>query len=423
MVHGCVSRFARRHGCRAPIHLVHGWLAMPSSPSPMPPKSQPSRKGRKAWRKNVDVSDVSEALAAKREREVLVGDDGDFIIDNDGDLSRATKKSKVAEILSNKSKIPALEARKLKKQVSVKEAKRLLVLAGRLKTGNAFQERLELDGVLRASNQDIWGSEETKKEVPASLLRDLAHSVVPRPQTLDEKPVPLVLEEKRDSLVDAGKSYNPSLESWKLLIDKEFNIEYSHETKRQAMQEQAEHIQHLIETLPDENDMSAFGEENEEEEEVANEDVDEENKYRLSVNKPNVVKIKTRTQRNRQLRHKEELALHKKLRDLKQQIKDLQRLEEIEKEVDVKAAEPVKKKARVIKRHGNVELQFKPLEIKLADELTGSLRTMKPEGNLLLDQMHKLQANGMVAGFSKAPRKRKLKTKYVEKHSYRHWKR
>lgn len=391
----------------------------------MPPKSQPSRKGRKAWRKNVDVSDVNDALAAKREREVLVGDDGDFIIDTEGDSSRATKKSKVAEILSNKSKVPALEPRKLKKQVSVKEANRLLVLAGRLKTGDAFKERLELDGVLRAANKDIWGTEETKKEIPSSLLRDLAHSVVPRPATLDEKPVPLVLEEKRDKLVDAGKSYNPSLESWQLLIDKEFKIEYSHETKRQAMQERAEHIQRLIETLPDENDMTVLGvaSDDEENEEAASEDVDDENKYRLSVNKPNQVKIKTRTQRNKESRHKEQLGLHKRLRELKEQIKDLQRLEEIEKEVDAKAAEPVKRKARVIKRHGNVEIQFKPLEIKLADELTGSLRTMKPEGNLLLDQMHKLQANGMVAGKSKARRTKKLKTKFVEKHSYRHWKR
>lgn len=44
---------------------------MATTQSPQKKKSQPSRKGKKAWRKNVDIADLEEGIDEKRTEERL----------------------------------------------------------------------------------------------------------------------------------------------------------------------------------------------------------------------------------------------------------------------------------------------------------------------------------------------------------------
>lgn len=53
------------------------------------------------------------------------------------------------------------------------------------------------------------------------------------PKTLKETPIKLINNDLTQKKIHAGKSYNPSLESWKDLINQEYDIEYKQELTRQ----------------------------------------------------------------------------------------------------------------------------------------------------------------------------------------------
>lgn len=390
----------------------------------MEAKKQTSRKGKRAWRKNIDVDDIHAGLEAKREKEVLHGDDsGDFVIDTSGETPAASDyKLKTVEILANKSKVPAVAGKSSKQRVSKAHTKKLMALAGRLLTESKQKARTDRDGLVRGAAKDVW-ADEAPLDLP-NVYQETTFVGYTKPKnipsTLKHKPVALHNKhatEKDLELVDAGKSYNPSLDLWRALIDKEFNIENDHEMQRQAMEEHQKRIQHLIETLDDDEADSSHDEAEEEEVEVAEED-----KYKLSINKRTEIKIKTKTRRNREAKHKQRMELQAKLKELKVQIKDLARLEDIEKEVDTKLENIQKDAPKKYTRHGKSEVIFKPIEVKLSDELTSSLKNLKPEGNLFYDQMHKLQSTGKVEAREPVQKKRRYAQKFTEKWSYKDFK-
>lgn len=392
------------------------------------PKAQPSRKGKKAWRKNVDVDDIHTALEAKRDREILHGDhDDDFVIDTLGnDANKAgTSKLKAREILENKSKVPALTLKKVKHRVSKAEVKKLMTLAGRLMTDSQLKARVDKDGIVRAKNLDVW-ADEVPEDQPDIYRKTAFRAYTPAtktPKTLSHAPIALHVTTPQDELVHAGKSYNPGLDSWKALIDREFSAEQDLEVKRQAMEEHQQRIQYLIEALDDKEIESSDDEPAAEQEEEAEEEA-EEDKYKLSLNPRTELKIKTKTKRNKEARHKERQELEAKLKQLKKQIHDLSRLEDIEQLVNEKETvqKSKTKAAKKYLRHGKHGVTFKPIEVKLSDELTNNLRSMKPEGNLLYEQMHKLQTSGRVEARVPVSKKRRYARKFTEKWSYKDFK-
>lgn len=394
------------------------------------PKAQPSRKGKRAWRKNIDVEDVSEALDAKRDKEILHGKDDkdEFVIDTLGAVSKKEqpKKLKMLEILSNKSKVEPIRSRTVKKRVSGSRVKELMALAGRLLTERSDQRRLEKDGLVKGGNVDVWG--ESEEPAIPDVMKKSAYTSVTKPtkvpKTLQQAPVKLTLHKHKGEIeeqVHAGKSYNPSLELWQALIDREFDAESTIEIKRQAMEEHAQRIQYLIENMKEDTFESEDEEENKAEGEAEAESKEED--YKLSINAPAKWNKKTRTERNRLAKHKQRQELEEKLRDLKERMKELNKLEDIEKEVAEKQESVQLKPTKTRKhyRHGRNEVGFKPVEVKLSDELTGNLKNLKPEGNLLYEQMHKLQASGKIEGFG-LKRKRRYNPKIVEKYSYKQFK-
>lgn len=391
------------------------------------PKAQPSRKGKRAWRKNIDVNDIQAGLEAKREQEVLLGEDSNnsgFVIDNEGSSAtpKPSFKLKTSEILANKSKIPAIQSKKVKHKVSKAQTKKLMALAGRLATESKLKTKVDRDGLIRASSLDVWADQpdvelpQVYKQTP--FVSYTSAKVVPK--TLSHEPLALHSDSPQEKIVHPGKSYNPDLNSWKELIDKEFGLENKLELKRAEMEEHQKRIQYLIETLDDkefeESDDESIEKDPEEEEKSS-----EENNYKLSLNERTEWKIKTKTRRNKEARHKQRLELEAKLKDLKKQIRDLNNLEVIEQDVEQKLQSIKPRPAKKHHRHSKHAVAFKPIEVKLSDELTGTLRTMKPEGNLLYDLLHKLQMQGKIE--ARAPqRKKKRAVKLTEKWSYKDFK-
>jgi len=111
--------------------------------------NQGSRKGKRAWRKNVDIEDLEEKLEGLREEERTFGltlqkkADGDlFVVDTKGDdkvrkslprFSRTTLRSH--QIISQRSAVPAVYARPRRSVVSPREKERLLRIARKDRRG------------------------------------------------------------------------------------------------------------------------------------------------------------------------------------------------------------------------------------------------------------------------------------------------
>lgn len=407
-------------------------------------KPQPSRKGKRAWRKNIDIQDVEAGLQSARDQEIILGKDHDqepdFIIDDKPTESARTtevKKLKSQEILANKSKVPALVNPKTKKSHTIQGVKKTDVLRLVKLTGGKYKDesrslaRIEKDGLINVSNKDIWGdegTEEEKEQLPSeftSISEVTTATVVPK--TIKEAPIKVVENELTEKVVHAGKSYNPSLESWKELINKEYDIEYKLELNRQQMEEQRERIKELMQTL-DGSMLSDSSDDEDGEGEAQDGDGDEEPEdYKLSINKPTTVKIKTKTKRNREARHKKQVELEQKLKELKKQLRDLSNLDELlqkqqQEEEEEKNKQPAAKKQRKNQKLFKYNPVQTPLEVKLSHELTNNLKNLKPEGNLFYDQMLNLQSSGKIEARVPVSKKRKYTPKITEKWTYKDFK-
>lgn len=410
--------------------------------SKKPSKPQASRKGKRAWRKNIDIQEIEQNLQDKRDEEIVLGKEvtDDFVIDDtpSSKSGKLPKKLKTKEILTNKSKIPALTNQRHQKKgentiqgVKKTDLLRLIQLnGGKFKSEDKYVNRLGQDGIVNGSSQDLWDDTDNneKKKIP-DFMKSTAEvtkaSVVPK--TLKVNPIKITSNELTDKKIHAGKSYNPSLESWKELINQEYDIEYKRELTRQQIEEHRNKIKELMITLDDnmlsDSDDDEDDEDNDKVEEEEQLNANGEKDYSLSINKPNKIKIKTKTKRNKELKHKERVKLEQEIKDLKKQLKDLSNLDEIlEKQAVKDQSQPNERKRKRREKLFKYSVVETPLEVKLSDELSGNLKNLKPEGNLYYDQMLSLQSSGKIESRVPVNKKRKYTKKITEKWTYKDFK-
>lgn len=409
---------------------------------------QPSRKGKRAWRKNIDIEDINESLDSIREteRDTGVKDMGTidsamlFQVDTAGDEKLKTKKErekkplKADEILSRRSAVPALQAphkasRKSNEGMSNKQIKKLLDRAG--KSTAVTSNKVEHIGLSKAPSYDLWDDAPVvadKKSFIADMKPANSHNASARaPSTIGKDPISLALNREKIEAVaipHEGKSYNPTIEAWQALIQQEHKLESKREDQRLVLEEERNRIQLIIANFDDNGELSDS--EDEEEETAEAQELD---KAGLSVNQPTRNNKKLPTQRNKEKRHLSKLKLEADLKDLKKQIRDLENIPRLLKEAErqiketeaaVQAAvdEPFQRiKAPKLSRHH--KLAELPLEIKLSDELTESLRLLKPEGNLAKERFRLLQERGLIEPRTPVAKKRKYTPKITEKWGYK----
>lgn len=422
-------------------------------------KAQTSRKGKRSWRKNVDISDIEQKLHEQREDVIHHGkliseveSEDLFIIDEDADegvetkLKKEGKKLKSTEILENKSKVPALLSAKISKikkkndkkiqGVDKKEMVHLLKLAGKVKGYDKTDERMAKEGIINSKAYDVWGTDlehEVKKNtLPNALKENSAISFTEAsiiPKTLKEAPIQV---KKLEILPHAGKSYNPSFDNWKHLIEQEYFKEKSKDDQRLIFEEYRDRIQFLISNYED-NEIEEDEEDSEVEEDKEGVSEDENAEVtegiKLSINPVTQVNIKTKTQRNKEKKYKERTRLESELKEIKLRIKELEKLPAILQQIDEKEVKISDKKNIKDDKFKNgkrklgsrFEVIEGPLEVKLSNELSDSLRKLKPEGNLLYDQMKNFQSKGMIETRRYAQGK-KGKKKVTEKWTYKDFK-
>lgn len=420
-----------------------------SSKSAPQQHKQPSRKGKKAWRKNVDIEEVQHGLDALREQIIQGGPVAEkpseelFALDTTGseDIKRkykVQKPLKVDEILAKRSAVPAVDSRKRqhsavtdgvlestnKRQkpdwVSKKEVQRL-------KNSLNTTSRLDADKLdSEASGFDLWAA-----ETPIAVQEDGSTEYVPKPRakvaptTLKRAPIPMTADGRPVRAVqqpNAGTSYNPSFEEWDDLLNQEGTKEVEAERLRLAEAKAAAEKEARVQAL------AAMPETNPADDESAWEGFDTENEDSEALKKKRPQR-KTPAQRNKVKRRKEaeRLAKHeKKMGDKSKQTEEMikamiKRSQGDEPDPSSETPELEDGDDRVLRRRkrGNAVIPEKPLEVVLPDELQESLRRLKPEGNLLNDRFRNLLVNGKLEARKVIHQPKKRKVKMTEKWSYK----
>ncbi|CAI2181110.1 10798_t:CDS:2 [Funneliformis geosporum] len=336
-------------------------------------KSQPSRKGKKAWRKNVNIADLEKTLEGIRAEERTFGgricdlpDEKIFTIDTTGDsnikkkISKRFAKLKIEQILEDRSKVPAIIS-KTKKQNKNDEHPKIR-LEKMTKQINQVQDSTPTEAVLRTVEYDVWDDENEDD----NYLHPAKKRKVKPPPTINIKPpdtIPVV------HVPHPGASYNPTFEDHQALLKIAHEEEVAKLYQKQKLQSQFPLLSEALSLIDNEKN-----DENSSEDEV--EDF-------LSVERE----------------HSE---------------REKQHIEKV-KAVEEKAKLPLKK-------IGKYPVKKLPISIQLQEELSGSLRTLKPEGNLFRDRMVSLEERNIVEPRMKVSKKRKYKLREFERSSYKNFK-
>ncbi|EON60996.1 hypothetical protein W97_00206 [Coniosporium apollinis CBS 100218] len=424
--------------------------------APRQPK-QPSRKGKKAWRKNVDITEIQQGLETVQDEVIKGGVIAEkpstslFIHDTAGSATiqksvlKTHKPLKADEILAARSAIPAVDSRK---RPASRTTDGIVPSSKKLKSGGVSHQELERlkrvayggaaasSDVVQASesaSHDPWAVEERVPDARFSFLE--AKKAIREPPTLKHAPVSLAASGKPVPAVrkpEAGRSYNPLFEDYAALISREGEKEVEAEKKRLAeAREEAERLERAVAAEEREHE-SAWESEWESEWEGFQSEAEEAEK--LKMKRP---ERKTQAERNKIKRRKEaeRLAVHEAGMKAKEQ--QQRRIRELAKEVEAKERARKQTQALVVagdevssdeeevlrrRQFGKVPVPQAPLEVVLEDELQDSLRLLKPEGNLLKDRYRSMLLRGRVETRRRITQAKKRKTTVTEKWSYKDWK-
>ncbi|KZF23238.1 P60-like protein [Xylona heveae TC161] len=421
---------------------------------------QASRKGKKAWRKNIDITPVQEGLEDVRE-EIIQGGllsekpaEELFTLDTTGSTAiqkaynKVHKPLKADEIIAQRSAVPAVDSRK---RSSSKVTDGIIEPSGKKRRGGGVShkelERLKQiayggdsvhKDVVKTDNTpayDPWAVEPPKQDPRFSFLEP--PKPVRAPKTLNEAPISLAADGKKIPAVkrpEGEMSYNPTFEDWSEALENAGQKEVEAELKRlqaeaaeQDLRERAaaSAAQQGAEIDEGDDDESAWeGFESEAENEP------------LSARQRRPER-KTQSQKNKAKRRKEgerqakwEEKMQKKAAQA-EQIKALAEAIEAKEKARAEASangedadESGEGDDTVLRRKNirNAPFPEKQLELVLPDELSESLRLLKPEGNLVKDRFRNMIVRGKLESRRPITQPKKAKRTYTEKWTYKDFK-
>ncbi|KAI0600978.1 ribosome biogenesis protein Nop53/GLTSCR2 [Biscogniauxia sp. FL1348] len=418
--------------------------------------TQPSRKGKKAWRKNVDVTEVEKGLDDLN-KEIIEGgvvaekpSDELFTLDTAGDASlpkkypkHTSKPLKVDEILAARSAVPSVSLRKRPGDkttdgiIPAKRPKREYVTHKELlRLRKVADGHHETTVEVTDATYDPW-TEVVVQKSEVEVLKEERNPKKKAPKTLSQNPISLLASGKAVPAVPkptGGYSYNPVFTDYEARYKEEAEKAVEAERKRLEAEE-AERLKKEAAAR-----SAAEAEAAEARAELSEWDEDSEwegfqsggEELKTTVKRP---KRKTQAQRNRIKRRKEEEARAKheaKTKVRKAQMEEIKQLAQAAAERDqaealAKAEESDSSSSNadgndeVLRRRqlGKMKVPEKDLELVLPDELQDSLRLLKPEGNLLKDRYRSLLVRGRMETRRRIPFRKQAKTKLTEKWSYK----
>jgi len=445
-----------------------------------PKPNKASKKGKKSWRKNVDMKAVDAALEEARFEERVGGsfadraDDKLFRIEEvpGPEEKRDRKKPRKLRCFANLEGLPGVPDPKPMRNCTklpedrenpiVKAMKEKKVASGKLGKKDAERiasrkrqlEEKEASKEERKTRRrtkfdfDIWAEEDdnsNKGQLPSKEWVDseaLIHTAKGKSKHMPKAAA------KRDfstgsllpavEVPHAGSSYNPSVEEHQDLLWKATMVELAKEKEFKRIERQTtamfpskgkaptaqdrvkEMSEGILELNEDEGDNDEDKDQAEAAENSETEKGDEDQK---------VVKPKTRKQKRDRRGRMFEEQKEKRMKEAKIREMEVMRVKSLKKELskeDQKTHENQERreKQKLEKMSGPIQLsnyKYEPqeLELKLSDELTGNLRNLSPEGSLLEDRFKSMQRRNMIEVRVKQKTVRKLKRKKIEKRGHR----
>ncbi|KAF1846582.1 P60-like protein [Cucurbitaria berberidis CBS 394.84] len=411
---------------------------------------QPSRKGKKAWRKNVDVTQIQSGLKDVQDQIIQGGviaektSDELFAVDVIGsadiqkEVARRHKPLKADEILAQRSAVPAVPSRKRLSEIDDEGKRKKAKVSGkeydRLRQIAYGGEQVKKDVVQSGmtADHDPWAVQEVKKDPRFSFLKEKKAKV--EPVTLKHAPLSQAKNGKAIPAVrkpTGGKSYNPKFEDWQNELMRESDKAVDAEKKRlQEAREEAERMERAaVESESDSGEESVWESEWEGFSDNENGGVKTKRPERKSLSQRN--KIKRRKEAERKAKHDAKMkAKEQQVQEIKRLAKSVEEKEKaratIQQALTDKIAEITSEdegeEVELRRRQlGRTRIPEAPLEVVLPDELRDSLRLLKPEGNLLKDRFRSMMLQGKVESRKQIPYAKQKKYTVSEKWSYKDW--
>ncbi|KAK4099289.1 P60-like protein [Parathielavia hyrcaniae] len=430
----------------------------PLSGNPDAPQQhkQPSRKGKKAWRKNIDISEVQQGLEELNEQIIKGGVIAEkasselFTLDVAGD-SELTKRFpkhikkglKADEIIAQRSAVPAVPIRKrggdkttdgilpVKRQRTTYVTHKELARIKKVADGHHEQTVEVVD-----AEYDVWAEpeEEPKTEEQVEFLPKAKK--IQKPKTLEQEPISLAASGKPIAAVPkpkGGHSYNPAFNDYQdRLIEESEKVVEAERKRLEALEAERIKLEAAARSAAEAEAAEARADLSEWEDDSAWEGFESAGED-LSV-KAKRPRRKTQAERNRVKRRKEEERRAKHEAAMKRKNAQEERIKQIALEVaererqmalakvemsdasDVEDGDDVELRRRQL---GKLKLPEKDLELVLPDELQDSLRRLKPEGNLLKDRYRNMLVRGKMEARRHIPFKKQARTKVTEKWTFK----
>lgn len=436
-------------------------------------KKHHSKKNKSAWRKHADISDIEQFLEQERDEERIIGttvnklkDDEIFSVDvgtkkTRTELSKkqlrklnAQKTAKSLSPLINSSKVQDPIAKR--NYVNIKGQRpchlRAKKVEARAKMVILTESNEDVNGGLdklkkKKSNlgevefdKDLWSETEKvpkefrvewyKKELVEHNLRNIGKPIVKTPSETYRSRSQL----KAVQLPHPGTSYNPTFDDFQDLVAEAVKKEtciinrVEHFTRTttnkfsRLTSEQMESMKQkeLIEGLP--IDKSKKRKRINSDELI--DDIDFETSNAPVRN----------NKKNRKIRRKHLEAKDRKSSDLQQnlevkKIKDINQVALFEKEIN-RNIEKIEKKRKnlknrlqnkkvVARRIGRLRFREPEIDVNQLDDISGNIRSLKPEGNLLLDRFKSLQNRNILPSSVLRRMRRKTMVKMYIKKSHK----
>ncbi|KAI4178352.1 MAG: hypothetical protein L6R41_008426 [Letrouitia leprolyta] len=418
---------------------------------------QPSRKGKKAWRKHVDVSEIHKGLEDVREEVIKGGIIAEkpsetlFTIDTTGsDRIRKSHKSskplKADEILATRSAVPGISTHK---RLSVTDG--VIEPSSKRHKGNGVSLR-EYDRLRKIAyggesvRKDIVETDDTPNHDPWAMISESANEKdsqasylsrpmpVEAPATLQKPPVSLLANTSSLPAVPKPKpgiSYNPVYQDWDALLTSAGAAEVAAERKRLAEAAAEEEKQAFIAAAQDQRENDEY----KTEDESAWEGFESEAEVAEWLKKKRPER-KTPAGRNKVKRRKEAERQAKCTAQMKKKEKQEKQVDSIAKQVEKEA----KARANTVipkqneedteqgviddetlrrRKFGKHNLPEPPLELVLPEELRDSLRLLKPEGNALSERFRNIMLRGKIETRKPITQPKKKRRAMTEKWTYK----
>ncbi|KAI8971793.1 ribosome biogenesis protein Nop53/GLTSCR2 [Mycotypha africana] len=361
-------------------------------------KLQPSRKGKKAWRKNIDITDVEEGQEELRAVERVIGGDAEalkddelFTIDTEGDnkVKRQLAKEKplrVDEILQQRSAVPAVQTKKnpfKKPEMSDKIASKheYNTLKRKLESNASITNKKKKNEKKNASTNksyDLWGDDSMEEDSQPANDFTPAPKKPKAPKTFSEKPTALHHIPAVDTPA-GGQSYNPTMEDHQQLIIKASEVEQRKVDLLKQLQEQLSYREELKQL----KDELAVKDSLEDDEDLEDKPEDDE-----QIKKQKAAKRKTRQERQKSHRlataelekkqKKQEKLIRQQIDQLRAIEKELvERMEELDKLAEERGIKREEEDKKGKKRLGKYFVPELPVDVQLTDELCETLRQLK----------------------------------------------